>query len=73
MHDAKMLSGAHDGTPQPLPRKSSRIMVSDVVLAVLGSMTGDISTRETALLYEDRSPGRGCGNRQAGDRRAEGR
>ena len=27
-------------------------MVSDVVLAVLGSMTGDISMRETALLHE---------------------
>ncbi|WP_428391905.1 protein phosphatase CheZ [Lichenicoccus sp.] len=27
-------------------------MVTDIVMAVLGSMTGDISLRETALLYE---------------------
>ena len=51
MHDAKSLAKRMaelrarypDGQPD---------MVTDVVLAVLGSMTGDISLRETALLYE---------------------
>ena len=51
MHDAKSLSRRMtelrarypDGEPD---------MVTDVVLAVLGSMTGDISLRETALLVE---------------------
>ncbi len=51
MHDAESLSKRMtqlrarypDGEPE---------MVTDVVLAVLGSMTGDISLRETALLHE---------------------
>lgn len=51
MHDLKLLSRRMTELQTRYPRGESE-MVSDVVQAVLGSMTGDISMRETALLHE---------------------
>jgi chemotaxis protein CheZ len=51
MHDAKTLSLRMTELRARYPQGDPD-MVTDVVLAVLGSMTGDISLRETALLYE---------------------
>jgi chemotaxis protein CheZ len=51
MHDAETLSRRMAELQLHYPRAESD-MVADVVLAVLGSMSGDISLRETALLYE---------------------
>ena len=51
MHDAKILSRRMTELQARYPRGEPEV-VADVVLAVLGSMAGDISLRETALLYE---------------------
>ena len=51
MHDAKQQSRRMVELQSRYPDGKPEI-VTDVVLAVLGSMTGDISLRETALLYE---------------------
>ena len=51
MHDATSLSLRMADLRTRYPRGEPE-MVTDVVLAVLGSMAGDISVRETALLYE---------------------
>jgi chemotaxis protein CheZ len=51
MHDPKALSRRMTELQAQYP-KGDPDMVADVVLAVLESMTGDISLRETALLYE---------------------
>ena len=51
MHDAKILSRRMTELQARYP-KGEPDVVADVVLAVLGSMAGDISLRETALLYE---------------------
>ncbi len=51
MHDARSLAGRMAELRARYPNGEPD-MVTDVVLAVLGSMTGDISLRETALLYE---------------------
>ena len=51
MHDAKILSHRLTELQARYPRGEPDV-VADVVLAVLGSMAGDISLRETALLYE---------------------
>ena len=51
MHDAKSLSERMIQLRERYP-DGEPDMVTDVVLAVLGSMAGDISLRETALLYE---------------------
>ena len=51
MHDLGTLSRRMSELQIRYP-KGDPSMVSDVVQAVLGSMTGDISMRETALLHE---------------------
>ena len=51
MHDAESLSKRMTQLRARYPAGEPD-MITDVVLAVLGSMTGDISLRETALLYE---------------------
>ncbi len=51
MHDAKILSGRM-ATLQARYPDGKCAMVTDVVLAVLSSMKGDITLRETALLHE---------------------
>ena len=51
MHDARSLAGRMAELRARYPNGEPD-MITDVVLAVLGSMTGDISLRETALLYE---------------------
>ena len=51
MHDVKSLARRMEELRGRYPGGEPD-MVTDVVLAVLGSMTGDISMRETALLYE---------------------
>ncbi len=51
MHDAKILSRRVTELQAQYP-KGEPDLVADVVLAVLASMAGDISLRETALLYE---------------------
>ena len=51
MHDAKALS-AHMAELRARYPGGEPDLVNDVVLAVLSSMTGDISLRETALLHE---------------------
>lgn len=51
MHDIKTLSRRMTELKANYPAGQPE-MVGDVVLAVLGSMTGDISLRETALLFE---------------------
>ena len=51
MHDEKTLSRRIGELRVRYP-EGEPAMVSDVVLAVLSSMTGDISARETALLHE---------------------
>ena len=51
MHDLKILSRRMTELQARYP-KGEPELVSDVVQAVLGSMVGDISLRETALLHE---------------------
>lgn len=51
MHDLKSLSRRMTDLQSRYPAGAPE-MVSDVVLAVLGSMSGDIDMRETALLHE---------------------
>lgn len=51
MHDVKLLARRLTELRVLYP-KGEPEMVADVVLAVLGSMSGDVSLRETTLLYE---------------------
>lgn len=51
MHDLKILSRRMTELQSRYP-KGEPELVSDVVQAVLGSMSGDINMRETALLHE---------------------